>query len=344
MEILKRFEEEREEDDFDNLENGDEDDEDDEGISLLSRLDTLGISVDDASPEAIWNVLTKEEQNAFLKTIKDPNAVSILSHRAQSSIQNEPWWKQIGADDEDERTGIPKMINIPSSLIPLKVDPSRQRPPLIYNLVSTCLAYAHVVRLTTSPLPIPGKDGGQVAILALRTLRDLLPFIFNRESKHAYLDLESVFFDLWSRISDMDSNYFTLILQDTITILTPRFVVPHSISGDSLSSSPHRSLLLLLSDIYSFLLSIESHIFKEKKVTQSAAYKIRFYSAQILSPISIIFPADGVRFVVKELEVELKTRSLDQDGQDDSGNIGYTKSTGLQVPDRVKTLIQELDE
>ena len=70
-------------------------------------------------------------------------------------------------------------------------------------LIQNSLTYAHVVRLTTSPLPISGKDGEQAATLALRTLRDLLPFIFDRTSKHAYLDLESVFFDLWSRILDV---------------------------------------------------------------------------------------------------------------------------------------------
>jgi hypothetical protein len=142
----------------------------------------------------------------------------------------------------------------------------------------------------------------------------------------------------------MSSDHFALLLKDCIILLTPRFVNPHSDNGVTSFSSPHYSLLLLLSDMYTFLFSINPHPSKEKQRSQSAAYKIRYYAAQVLSPSPHLFPADGVRFVVKELEVELDKRSSNPEVQMSSEVMGGINTVAVQGSVRGDGLIQELSD
>lgn len=137
MNILKRFEEERLEDDLDpqQLQDTGEEEEEEEN-SLVVRLSALGIAVDDASPEAIWDVLTPDERNSFLRTLKDPNSVSALSEQARQGFENDTWWAPTSDEEEEEERRMPEMIEVPASLIPQKLDLSHPRPPLIYNIVS----------------------------------------------------------------------------------------------------------------------------------------------------------------------------------------------------------------
>jgi hypothetical protein len=249
MMILERFEEGRgEEEDLRDVLSGldgeeedgegdDEDDADEEGNanSLSSRLAALGISlnVDDAPPEVIWDALTLEERETFLKTLRDPKAVGELSVQAQEVFVGSVWWNvdedenepPLGTDASPRRRRRPEMNHIPPTLIPQSVDLShpRPRPPLIYNLVAIrsaisllcpilpsllillvySLAYAHTIRLTASPLPVPGKGGDQAIDLALDTLETIIPFIFDRTSKHTYTALEEIFVDFWARVDDV---------------------------------------------------------------------------------------------------------------------------------------------
>lgn len=146
MSILKRFEDEALEDDLEMNQSfadlsGERNSEEDEDLnSLADRLATLGIAVDDAAPEAIWKVLTPEERDAFLKTVKDPEAVTALSQQAEKGFENDTWWSYIPPEGEDEDEPpdlrLPVMIEVPRPLIPQKVDPTQHRPVLIYNLIA----------------------------------------------------------------------------------------------------------------------------------------------------------------------------------------------------------------
>lgn len=136
VEILHRLEEERDSDDIvlqEELQGTSG--EGSYEYALSARLETLGIAVDDASPEAIWDLLTPDERNSFIKAIKDPDAAAELSKQADKGFENDVWWK-FSSLDEDQDPKIPKMIEIPVSLIPLSMDPSHPRPSIIYNLVA----------------------------------------------------------------------------------------------------------------------------------------------------------------------------------------------------------------
>jgi hypothetical protein len=140
MEILKRFEEESNDDELEVqqriqvLDEVQEEEEDVDNDSLATRLEALGIVVDDASPEAIWDVLTADERESFLKTIKDSSAVAALSQQVQRDFEKDVWWTHTLGEYQDAR--VPRMIEVPASLIPQKVDLSHTKSPLIYNLVS----------------------------------------------------------------------------------------------------------------------------------------------------------------------------------------------------------------
>jgi hypothetical protein len=140
MEILKRFEEGRPEDEVDivsQLEGAEEEEEEkDDSNSLSSRLAKFDISVTDAPPEVIWEVLTSEERKSFLETIKDPNATAVLSQQAQRDFSFDPWWTDQTEQEERKQTKLPSIVEVPPSLIPQRVDMSHPKPPLIYNIVS----------------------------------------------------------------------------------------------------------------------------------------------------------------------------------------------------------------
>jgi hypothetical protein len=135
----------------------------------------------------------------------------------------------------------------------------------------------------------------------------------------------------------MTSEYFILLLKDCISLLTPRFVVPHSSETDFSATSPHSSLLLLLSDVFSFLDSIPVQSKKLKQIYQPAALKIRFYIGQVLSPSPFVFSADGVRFIISELETELNKRASEVVPEIDVSAIKDTRLASKQP-----ALIEEL--
>jgi hypothetical protein len=138
----------------------------------------------------------------------------------------------------------------------------------------------------------------------------------------------------------MTTEYFILLLKDCISLLTPRFVVPHSSETDFLATSPHCSLLLLLSDVFSFLNSIPVQSTKFKQTYQPVALKIRFYVSQVLSPSPLVFSADGVRFIISELETELNKRASEVVPEIDVSAIKNTRLASKQ-PGRT-ALIEEL--
>ena len=106
----------------------------------------------------------------------------------------------------------------------------------------------------------------------------------------------------------MTADYFTVLLTDCMTLLNPQLVVSHGPETDPVSS-PHLLLLHVLSDGIRFLSALSQRREEKKTIYQSAVFKIRFYMGQILSPLPLIFPADGVRFVISKLAVELKRRN-----------------------------------
>lgn len=134
----------------------------------------------------------------------------------------------------------------------------------------------------------------------------------------------------------MTPEYFSTLLKDCITLLTPRLVTSEI---DSASSSPHLSLLLVLSDTFSFLSTLPSQSKKDKQINQSAAFKIRFYIGQILSPSPLVFPPDGVRFVISELEMELQKRSSVSESQVDTVGVELDSTQTRSVK---KGLIEEI--
>ena|ERR1700761_4124726 len=83
---------------------------------------------------------------------------------------------------------------------------------------------------------------------------------------------------------------FRLLLDDTKIILRPPLITE--------SESPHHNLLLVLSDLHSFVAP-----FEQVKLSR-VQLKLQFYAAHVLS--EDIFPPDGARYVVDELDSEAR--------------------------------------
>jgi hypothetical protein len=163
MELLKRFEEEAAQDEYalhKEVMEGSEDGEVERQDTLVERFAGFDLGMqasissrfyltstpDDLSEEDMWEMLTLEEREKFVKAVEDP--VSELAQRLLRSEQldvaiEQPWWttEAEGLDhetDAQEQNGRKKMDLRPSPIcIPQSmVKPVPSGHPLVYNMLA----------------------------------------------------------------------------------------------------------------------------------------------------------------------------------------------------------------
>ncbi|KIK63378.1 hypothetical protein GYMLUDRAFT_72076 [Collybiopsis luxurians FD-317 M1] len=334
MEILKRFEENN----FDIEDEGD-DDEDDED-DLARRFESVDIA--SASPDALWSLLTQEERDRFIKALEDPS--SSLAQNLLQRLESKPWW-------EEPSSSFPELIQVPESM----VKPFPTGPPLIYNMIAICIAYAFTTRqLATSSL---SSDSDADHQQATGLLTSLVPFLFDKKSTTLYMNISDAVQDVWSRLdkSTINSNptspsssspspsLFTILMLDTATLLRPMHIGVISSSSSSSSSSAPRSTSTSPFDIAShpnrtpiYVLSDLHHLFDPltRKTSSSSSsssssskhitHKLLFYAAHILSTPPL---------VLKSLteDVERRMREMEKVDQEAEGASASTARAGTET-------------
>ncbi|THU86223.1 hypothetical protein K435DRAFT_923385, partial [Dendrothele bispora CBS 962.96] len=292
MEILKRFEEDSLDSDGLLQEEGNASEDDDD---LAKRFE--GIDIEAASPDDLWALLKPEERNKFIKGLNDPSgelAQQLLASEEIYRDRREPWWEQtsLGAgevenDSPSQMFGVePETVPVPKSM----VKPIPNGPPLIYNMLAICIAYAFVTRhLAVSPLTSvrPGSEDHQEI---KRIVSQLVPFLTDRKSTIMHTNIPSVVTDIRSRYdpvnSPVSSATFALLLQDASKLLRPcpvGVVVATSPNPDlcDVGSHPNRTCVLVLSDLSKVFNSSSSPARNGKP--NHVVHKLLFYAAHILS-------------------------------------------------------------
>lgn len=291
LELLKRFEEENLEDDIEG------DDDSDDG-RLESRLQ--GISIDDVSSEALWDKLTAEERSKFMDAIRNPSS-DLAKKLLQTSLESEntvaPWWETFDEDNDIQmksRTQISPHVSRQSTvhakrprLVDFPLPPAREQItsfPLAYNLAAIIIAYVYASRhLSISPLS--HSSFASSATDARQIIRDLVPFLTERQSKTRLETLEDAVTSIWSRFEpgSMNSSFFMLLLRDAAALLRPQKVMPIADTGNAkqLDLSPHINILLVLSDLQTLFSASASAVPTPHKNHISA--KITYYVAQVAS-------------------------------------------------------------
>jgi len=269
MEVLKRFEETA-------LEDEEEEGDDDELSRQLRDVDIDAISTED-----LWELLSPEQRQKFLKALQVPSSELaqqlLASEKLQQDIR-EPWW------DDKNIDGVgylrPTMMSIPARML--------QAPPgngssLLYNICGICITYGYVNRyFATSPLSRATDDDAD----AMRqTVSQLVPFLTDRKSKTLHLNVSSVIDDISSRLGPdkVTSGLLALMLRDASNLMRPCPIteIPQDSAGNEdsgimLKSHPYLTTLLVLSDVAALFERVGS---SSKHVCQ----KLTFYAAHIMS-------------------------------------------------------------
>ncbi|KZT55819.1 hypothetical protein CALCODRAFT_484464 [Calocera cornea HHB12733] len=201
----------------------------------------------------------------------------------------------------------PALVAVPEALV--QAQKGRQGPPLVYNLLAIAMMYGYVTRhMGRSPLshssgtPAPETDEAQAETAAL--ILQTLPFLADRRSTLVFSSVDSALTDLWSRLPRQDASHalFAVLLRDAAVLLQPHKVAEldqdqagsnspsksiqkpiQQSSGESSSESapvatkglaahPHRTTLLMLSDLHTLL-----------SQNKPAALKLQYYAAHVLS-------------------------------------------------------------
>ncbi|KAI9062579.1 hypothetical protein FKP32DRAFT_1573971 [Trametes sanguinea] len=368
MELLKRFEE-------DTLEEspllGDSDDDGDDTDDLQSRLQN--IDLDSASYEELWAVLTPAEREKFLSALNDPNselAQQLLASEELEREQVDPWWDAPVDNAEPEPTATPSVkvgmkrrhgskptiMPIPEPLIKQSSNNALSGPLLLYNICAVFVTYAYIIRyFAVSPLSaIPPNDPDRPEIR--RSISQLVPFLIDRRSTLAHSSLSGVVTDLWSRFppGHMDSQFFSLLLKDTASLLRPATVtvLPSQKIASTpvdLEAHPSANALRVLSDIAEFFtdsrpgdhgkVHSDSHPSTSSKPKPNhVVHKLTFYAAYILGT-----PAPMLRVLADEATMRAKV--LENEAKQQGGPSGdQAQSVRRVVPgnDSAGAKIEEL--
>lgn len=246
MELLRRFEEDNAQDDSLLLDEAQDEDEDDyEGSGLVQKFQNIDLGAfwssstslvstkshlsENTPSDAVWSMLSKDEQAKFITALGDPSSELVQQLLASEELDNdrrEPWWEASLDGDEDvdvdtsssfKRFGPrPRPMTVPISM----VRSAPTGPPLIYNLcamlyvlsfsgkvysdaIKHSIAYSYVTRrLATSPLGSlrPGDIDHQEAV---RLTSQLVPFVADKKATTLHTSLSSVVTDIWSRFDDV---------------------------------------------------------------------------------------------------------------------------------------------
>ncbi|KAJ3817361.1 hypothetical protein F5880DRAFT_1493074, partial [Lentinula raphanica] len=325
MEILRRFEEDNDSDSLGQLGEGEDDGdgEDDEDDDLAKRL--AGIDIASASPYLLWSLLSDSERAQFVKSIQDPSSALsqelLLSDELRREVTYRPWWEgqSQAPDDPMRRTGLriddtddirsspppphlPKPISIPLTMIQPRPFPNG--PPLIYNLCAICFAYAYTTRrLGKSPLAPSHIEDIEDIEESKRILAQLVPFLIKRKSAVLYSTVSDAIDDVWSKStvstststsnSHSETSTFSVLMQDTATLLRPQPIATAVAVTADVPSHPNRNTVYALSDLHRlFTISLGG---KGEKGEQAkgekgahVAHKLLFYSAHVLSTPSVV--------------------------------------------------------
>ena len=220
--------------------------------------DTLFSVSDSISTSELWELLSVEERNKFLGTIKDPQSgpAKELLRSIELDIGNVlPWWdadESIPSISSKRYGKIPEMVRIPTPLLSRPVGPD-SGPPLLYNICVVLYAltplsvlflslvilihrtaYAYITRhLGVSPLSAgPSRASGNddddddsVASTARHLFRALAPFISDKRSRVLFTSMDAVVADMWPRLIESgkaNRTSFVLFLRDASNLLVPR--------------------------------------------------------------------------------------------------------------------------
>ncbi|KAF9070008.1 hypothetical protein BDP27DRAFT_1164080, partial [Rhodocollybia butyracea] len=284
LELLKRFEE-------DSLDDNMPDEEEEDDDDLADRFAEVDIA--SASPDSLWSLLTKTEQDKFIKALHDPSgnfAQELLHSEELEKESREPWWEAspgLTEDDDIQYGTKPELITIPSSM----VKPLPSGPPLIYNLCSICIAYAFITRrLATSPLSSLDPTDSDYDE-ARRLFGQLVPFLLDRKSTVLHTTVSDAITDIWSRFdkSTLSTSTFSVLMQDTAILLRPLAIAVTTPTHNELASHPNRTPIYVLSDIY--------RLFQSQSAKPSpVSHKLLFYAAHVLAtpPLVMRSLADDV--------------------------------------------------
>ncbi|KAJ3768433.1 hypothetical protein FB446DRAFT_650441 [Lentinula raphanica] len=168
----------------------------------------------------------------------------------------------------DARTSppyLPEPIPIPSSMIQpnqlqpqAKPTPNGPGPSLLYNLCAICFAYAYITRrlakspLASGPSRFDTENSQDIEDIeeSKRILAQLVPFLIKRKSAVLYSTVSDAIDDVWSKStvstststsnSHSETSTFSVLMQDTATLLRPLpiGVVSSSSISASISSNP----------------------------------------------------------------------------------------------------------
>ncbi|KAJ3964031.1 hypothetical protein EV361DRAFT_942949 [Lentinula raphanica] len=202
--------------------------------------------------------MRRSSQNLHLSLVRDV-------HHDQAGLRID--------DTDDIRSSpppphLPKPISIPLTMIQPRPFPNG--PPLIYNLCAICFAYAYTTRrLGKSPLAPSRCESSDANAHAgnsqetenLRDIEDiedieeskrilaqLVPFLIKRKSAVLYSTVSDAIDDVWSKVdkstvstststsnSHSETSTFSVLMQDTATLLRPQPI--GIVSSTSISSS-----------------------------------------------------------------------------------------------------------
>ncbi|KAF5336161.1 hypothetical protein D9611_006356 [Ephemerocybe angulata] len=310
LDLLKRFEEESAED-AEALE-ADADESD-----LAQRF--AAVDLESVSPDALWSMLTPEEQKKFMIAMRDPSseiAQQLLSSQELRENLREPWWTRTRVPDDpniprSDTQEEPTMMTIPESML----KPVPNRPLLVYNLASICLGYTFVIRhLGIASFSSSASDKGDLEA-GYELLCQLLPFLLDRKSTLVYGGLSEVISDLWSRFDEntVTPELLATLLGDSAYLMTPLKVVesPDS-STDMLAIHSHRHLLLVLSDLISLVsLGLDGGWVPQK--SKYVIHKLVFYGAHVATMPSPLLGsvAEELKATGKTFQDEAKARRVD---------------------------------
>lgn len=159
LELLRNFEQEEGKVSLEELE------EDEEDNDLASRLEGIDLGelptfrleifesnypTESVPPSKLWELLTPEERDAFMKSMEDPtSAQSLMQSEAFEGAITSPWWEDsqstLDLPDSDglrkkvrpmsmKRIGKkPELMSIPDQLLRRPPGPD-MGPPLLYNI------------------------------------------------------------------------------------------------------------------------------------------------------------------------------------------------------------------
>jgi hypothetical protein len=208
------------------------------------------MSVDSASYEEIWQMLSEDEKKRFVHALRDPGSEltqQLLASDEMEQSMIEPWWMtskdSVSAHPNNHLTNAnsgsrprfgqrPDHAEIPNELCEKATVATALR--LVYNMASiwrvpsllteyenethasNSLAYTFVTRqVSTSPLSSLPTDSLETKE-ACRMMGKLVPFLVDHRSQTMHEDLSSVVTDVYGRLEQV----LVSSLRKSVVVLT----------------------------------------------------------------------------------------------------------------------------